>query len=152
MRTVIQRVRSASVIVNGEVIGAIEHGLLVFIGVGPDDTESEARWLANRIAVMRIFTDDAGKFNHSLLDVRGAVLVVSQFTLYADARQRRPSFVKAAPPQLAEPLIASFVDYLREAGIARVETGRFGAMMLVTLENDGPVTILLDREAGEGSE
>ncbi len=146
MRTVIQRVRSASVMVNGEVIGAIEHGLLVFIGVGPDDTEAEARWLANRIAVMRIFTDEAGKFNHSLLDVSGAVLVVSQFTLYADARQRRPSFVKAAPPQLAEPLIARFVDYLREAGVSRVETGRFGAMMLVTLENDGPVTILLDRE------
>src|SRR5260221_10169444 len=89
MRTVIQRVRSASVTVADEVIGAIEYGLLVLVGVGPGDTETEARWLANRIAVMRIFTDDVGKFNHSLLDVNGAVLVVSQFTLYADARQRR---------------------------------------------------------------
>ena len=99
MRTVIQRVRSASVSVEGAIVGAIKQGLLVLVGVGPSDTEAEARWLANRIAVLRIFADDDGKFNRSLLDVNGGVLVVSQFTLYADVRQRRPGFVKAAPPQ-----------------------------------------------------
>jgi D-tyrosyl-tRNA(Tyr) deacylase len=147
MRTVIQRVRQASVTIEGETVGAIEHGLLVLVGVGPTDTEAEARWLANKIAVMRIFDDDQGKMNRSLLDVNGSALVVSQFTLYADARQRRPSFVKAAPPQIAEPLVNQFVEFLHEAGVQHVETGRFGAVMLVALENDGPVTILLDREA-----
>ena len=146
MRTVIQRVRKASVTVENEIVGAIGHGLMILLGVGPADTEAEASWLANKIAVMRIFDDDQGKMNRSLLDVNGSALVVSQFTLYADARQRRPSFVKAAPPQIAEPLVNLFVEFLREAGVQRVETGRFGAMMLVALENDGPVTILLDRE------
>ncbi len=146
MRTVIQRVRKASVTVEDQVVGAIDHGLLILIGVGPGDTEAEAKWLANRIAVMRIFADDDGKFNRSLLDVNGSALVVSQFTLYADARQRRPSFVKAAPPQIAEPLIERFTQFLQEAGVKRVKTGHFGAAMLVALENDGPVTILLDRD------
>ena len=152
MRTVIQRVRRASVTVDGALTGAIEQGLLVLVGVGPNDTDSVARWLANRIAVLRIFSDEAGKFNRSLLDVNGAVLVVSQFTLFADVSQRRPSFVKAAPAQLAEPLIARFIEHLHAAGIAQVETGRFGAVMLVALENDGPVTILLNREDSEASE
>src|SRR5450432_1918376 len=138
MRTVIQRVRRASVTVDGALIGAIEQGLLVLVGVGPNDTDSVARWLANRIAVLRIFSDDAGKFNRSLL--------------YVDVSQRRPSFVKAAPAQLAEPLIARFIEHLHAAGIAQVETGRFGAVMLVTLENDGPVTILLNREDAEARE
>jgi len=146
MRTVTQRVRKASVTVNDEVVGAIDQGLLILIGVGPDDTEAEAQWLANKIAVMRIFDDDDGKINRSLLDVNGGALVVSQFTLYADARQRRPSFAKAAPPQIAEPLVEQFTQFLRDAGVERVETGRFGAMMLVALENDGPMTILLDRD------
>ncbi len=148
MRTVIQRVKRASVTVNGEVVGAIERGLLILVGAAPTDTEAEARWLAEKIAVLRIFEDDNSKFNRSLLDVQGSALVVSQFTLYADASQgRRPSFVKAAPPEIAEPLILRFVDFLRAAGVQRVETGRFGAMMLVDLQNDGPTTILLDREA-----
>ena len=148
MRTVIQRVRRAAVSVDGETVGAIDQGLVILLGVGPDDTEAEAKWLADKIAVMRIFADEADKFNRSLLDVGGGALVVSQFTLYADAAQgRRPSFVKAAPPPIAEPLIERFVQYLREAGVQRVETGRFGARMLVEIHNDGPVTILLDRES-----
>jgi D-tyrosyl-tRNA(Tyr) deacylase len=147
MKTVIQRVRRASVTVENEVVGSIERGLLVLVGVGPDDTEGQAKWLAERIAVMRIFPDDDDKFNRSVLDIAGGVLVVSQFTLYGDAvGGRRPSFFKAAPPQLAEPLIVKFADFLRTAGVGRVEMGRFGARMLVELQNDGPVTILLDRE------
>ena len=148
MKTVIQRVRRASVSVDGEIVGAIDHGLLVFVGVGPQDTETEAKWLAERIAVMRIFADDDDKFNRSVLDTGGGVLVVSQFTLYGDATGgRRPSFFKAAPPQLAEPLIEKFVGFVRAAGVQRVETGRFGAKMLIDIQNDGPVTILLDRDA-----
>jgi D-aminoacyl-tRNA deacylase len=148
MKTVIQRVRRASVSVDGEIVGAIDHGLLVFVGVGPQDTEAEAKWLAERIAVMRIFADDDDKFNRSVLDVGGGVLVVSQFTLYGDAvGGRRPSFFKAAPPQIAEPLIEKFVGFVRAAGVQRVETGRFGAKMLIDIQNDGPVTILLDRDA-----
>ena len=148
MRTVIQRVRRASVTVNGEVVGSIDHGLLILVGAAPTDTDAEAQWLAEKIAVLRIFEDDNGKFNRSLLDVGGSALVVSQFTLYADASQgRRPSFIKAAQPEIAEPLILRFVEFLRKAGVPRVETGRFGAMMLVDLQNDGPTTILLDREA-----
>jgi D-tyrosyl-tRNA(Tyr) deacylase len=147
MRTVIQRVRRAAVLVDGETVGAIEQGLLILVGVGQGDTEAEAKWLAEKIAVMRIFADADDKFNLSLLDVSGGALVVSQFTLYADAVQgRRPSFVKAAPPQVAEPLIERFANYLKTVGVQRVETGRFGARMLVEIHNDGPVTILLDRE------
>ena len=151
MRTVIQRVRKASVTVEDQIVGAIDHGLLILVGVGPNDTEAEAKWLADKIAVMRIFDDDQGKINLSLLDVAGSALVVSQFTLYADARQRRPSFVKAAPPHIAAPLVDRFAQYLRDTGVQRVEMGRFGAMMLVALENDGPFTVLLDREANHPS-
>lgn len=148
MRTVIQRVSRASVTVDGEIVGAIDHGLLILLGVGPNDGEAQAKWLADKIANMRIFEDDNGKFNRSLLEVGGSALVVSQFTLYADATQgRRPSFIKAAPPEIAEPLVERFAALLRAAGVSRVETGRFGARMLVELVNNGPVTILLDREA-----
>jgi D-tyrosyl-tRNA(Tyr) deacylase len=147
MKAVIQRVSRATVTVEGEVVGAIERGLLVLVGVGPDDTEAQAKWLAERIAVMRIFPDEDDKFNRSLLDIGGGALVVSQFTLYGDAvGGRRPSFFKAAPPQLAETMIGRFVEYLRGVGVQRVETGQFGARMQVELVNDGPVTILLDRE------
>ena len=147
MRSVIQRVRRALVTIDGETVGSIDQGLVILLGIGPGDTEAEARWLAEKIAVMRIFADEADKFNRSLLDVGGGALVVSQFTLYADAAQgRRPSFVKAAPTQVAEPLIERFVQFLKAAGVQRVETGRFGARMLVEIQNDGPVTILLDRE------
>lgn len=146
MKTVIQRVTRAAVRVDGQVVGAIDTGLLILAGVGADDTDAEAKWLAERIAVMRIFPDADDKFNRSLLDIGGGALVVSQFTLYGDAAGgRRPSFSKAAPPGVAAPLIDRFVSFLRQAGLARVETGIFGARMMVELENDGPVTILLDR-------
>ncbi|MCC7206447.1 MAG: D-tyrosyl-tRNA(Tyr) deacylase [Anaerolineae bacterium] len=147
MKTVIQRVSRAAVLVDGQTVGAIETGLLILAGVGPNDTDAEAKWLAERIAVMRIFPDEDDKFNRSLLDIGGGALVVSQFTLYGDAvGGRRPSFSKAAPPAIAAPLLDRFVGYLRAAGVARVETGVFGARMTVELVNDGPVTILLDRE------
>lgn len=145
MRAVIQRVSRSSVLVDGETVGSIKRGLVVLVGVTHDDGESEARFLANKIANLRIFADDEGKFNRSALDVNADVLVVSQFTLYGDARKgRRPSFVKAAPPEIAEPLIEKFVSYLEEEGL-RVETGVFGAMMMVELHNDGPVTIILEK-------
>lgn len=147
MKTVIQRVRRAAVTVGSDTVGAIDQGLLILLGIGPADTEAEAKWLADKIAVMRIFADADDKFNRSLLDVDGGALVVSQFTLYADAAQgRRPSFTKAAPPAMAEALVERFVDFLRAAGVSPVQTGQFGARMMIEIHNDGPVTILLDRE------
>ncbi len=144
MRAVVQRVREASVSVDDKIIGAIDAGLVILIGVTHDDDESDARFLAQKIATLRIFEDDAGKFNLSALDVGASALVVSQFTLYAEARRgRRPDFIAAARPEIAEPLIARFVDRLREHGL-RVETGQFQARMLVKIFNDGPVTIILD--------
>lgn len=144
MRVLLQRVSSASVTVDGVVTGAIERGLLLLVGVGQGDGAAEARRMAEKTASLRIFNDDAGKFNRSLLDVGGAALVVSQFTLYADARKgRRPSFVDAALPELASPLVDAFAEALRGLGV-RVERGVFGAHMDVALVNDGPVTIMLD--------
>lgn len=146
MRAVVQRVSEASVTVDGRTVGAIGRGFLVLLGVTHVDGEAEAVWLARKIAGLRIFEDEAGKFNRSLADVDGAVLVVSQFTLYGDARKgRRPSFTEAARPEHAEPLCDLFVDLLRAEGVA-VETGIFGAMMAVHLVNDGPVTLLLDTD------
>ena len=145
MRAVVQRVRRASVAVDGEPTRVIGPGLLILIGVAHADTEAEARWMAEKCANLRIFSDDAGKMNRSLLEAGGEALVVSQFTLYGDARKgRRPSFVHAAPPERADRLYLRMAECLREAGVARVETGTFQAHMLVSLENDGPVTILLD--------
>ena len=144
MRAIVQRVRQASVSVDDKTIGAIETGLMILVGVTHDDDESDARFLAQKIATLRIFEDDAGKFNLSALDVGASALVVSQFTLYADARRgRRPDFVQAARPEVAEPLIERFITLLREQGL-RVETGQFQARMLVRIFNDGPVTIILD--------
>ena len=144
MKAVIQRVSHASVVVEGETVGRIDRGLLVLLGVGREDTEEDARYLAGKIAGLRIFSDAEGKFNLALDDVDGAVLLVSQFTLYADTRKgRRPSFTDAAPPELAEPLVEKCARLLRAEGIV-VETGRFGAHMQVELLNDGPVTVLLD--------
>ncbi len=144
MRAVVQRVREASVSVDEQVVGAIGVGLVILVGVTHNDTDHDARFLAQKIAALRIFEDAAGKFNFSLLDIGGSALVVSQFTLYADSRRgRRPDFMAAARPEVAEPLIERFVAHLREQGL-RVETGRFQAKMLVTIHNDGPVTILLD--------
>jgi D-tyrosyl-tRNA(Tyr) deacylase len=144
MRVVVQRVSSASVDVGGETVGAIRHGLLLLVGLTHDDTEADARWMADKIAGLRIFEDDAGKMNRSVLDVGGGVLSVSQFTLYGDCRKgKRPNFMEAARPEQAEPLYERFNGYLREQGLV-VETGRFGAMMEVRLVNDGPVTLILD--------
>jgi D-aminoacyl-tRNA deacylase len=144
VRAVIQRVREASVSVDDQIVGAIEAGLMILIGVTHDDDERDARFLAQKIATLRIFEDAAGKFNLSALDVGASALVVSQFTLYADARRgRRPDFIDAARPEIAEPLIERFVGLLREQGL-RVETGKFQAHMLVKIVNDGPVTIILD--------
>lgn len=148
MRVVLQRVTRASVTVDGRVVGAIDQGFLILIGVRKGDTAAEAKWLAEKIAVLRVFADESDKFNRSLLDIGGGALVVSQFTLYGNAvGQRRPSFIEAAPPALAAPLIEQFVEFLRQAGVQRVETGIFGAKMLVELANDGPVTLILEREA-----
>lgn len=145
MRAVVQRVSEASVALDGQVVGAIERGLLVLLGVTHSDSEAEAAALARKIAGLRIFEDAAGKFNLALNDVDGAVLVVSQFTLYGDAEKgRRPSFVDAARPEVAIPLYEGFVRLLRERGLT-VETGEFGAMMEVDLVNDGPVTLWLER-------
>jgi len=144
MRAVIQRVREASVTVDEKTVGSIGAGLVILIGVTHGDDESDARFLAQKIATLRIFEDAAGKFNLTALDVGAAALVVSQFTLYADARRgRRPDFIDAARPEVAEPLITRFVALLREQGL-RVETGVFQARMIVRLLNDGPVTIILD--------
>ncbi len=148
MRAVLQRVRSGAVRVDGEIVGAIDHGFVILVGVGHGDGEAQAQWLARKIAGLRVFEDADGKFNLSLLDVGGGCLVVSQFTLYADARKgRRPSFTDAAPPEVAEPLIARFADMLRQAGVQRVAMGVFGARMQVEIHNDGPVTIWLDTDA-----
>jgi D-tyrosyl-tRNA(Tyr) deacylase len=146
MRLVIQRVSHASVTVEGQVVGRCGAGFCVLAGVKNGDTPAEARWLANKVANLRVFEDDAGKMNLSLLDVKGEALVVSQFTLYANAqRGRRPDFVDAARPEQAEPLIAYFVEQLRAEGVP-TQTGVFRALMQVEIHNDGPVTILLEKE------
>lgn len=144
MRAVVQRVSSARVEVAGKPVGSIGTGLLAFVGVARDDVDDDARITASKIAGLRVFNDDDGAMNRSLLDVGGGVLAVSQFTLYGDVRKgRRPSFVDAAPGETARPLFDRVVELLRRDGIA-VETGVFGASMQVELTNDGPVTILID--------
>jgi D-tyrosyl-tRNA(Tyr) deacylase len=144
MRAVVQRVTQASVRVDGETIGAIDRGFMVLLGVALDDTEDDARFMAAKIAGLRIFDDEHGAMNRALADVDGAILLISQFTLLGDARRgRRPSFIDAARGEPAEALYERVGALLRESGL-RVETGRFGADMAVVLTNDGPVTILLD--------
>ena len=147
MRVLLQRVSHASVSVDNEVVGACEHGLLAFVGVGPDDTAETARALADKSAGLRIFRDDEGRTNRSLEDVEGQMLVVSQFTLYGDTRKgRRPSFIYAAAPDLAAELVEVFATAVEEHGIT-VGRGEFGAEMQVELVNDGPMTIWLDSDA-----
>jgi len=144
MKAVLQRVSRASVTVAGEVIGKIDRGILVLLGVEPDDTDDDARQLADKTIALRVFDDAGGKMNLSLEEVGGSLLVVSQFTLLGDCRKgRRPSFIGAAPPELAEKLYNTFIGAAGSRGI-RVATGRFRAMMDVELVNDGPVTLLLD--------
>lgn len=149
MRAVVQRVSEASVAVDGERIGAIGPGLLVLLGVGEGDTEREARWLAHKVANLRIFADAEGRMNLSVKAIDGKVLIVSQFTLIANTRKGfRPSFVSAAAPEIAEPLVEIFVTAVERERVP-VETGVFGADMQVALINDGPVTIVLDRTPSE---
>jgi D-tyrosyl-tRNA(Tyr) deacylase len=146
LRIVLQRVKEASVTVSGEKISEIGPGLLLLVGVADGDEEPEADWLAEKSAGLRIMPDEDGKMNLSVRDTDGAVLAVSQFTLLADTRKgKRPSFIKAAPPEEATRLFEYFCERVRSAGVTNVKTGRFGAMMDVHLVNDGPVTIVLER-------
>ncbi|HLJ92839.1 MAG TPA: D-aminoacyl-tRNA deacylase [Gemmataceae bacterium] len=144
MRAVVQRVSRARVVVDQEVLGQIGRGLLVLLGVAHADTPAQSRWLAEKVVGLRIFADEEGKMNRGLVDVGGEALVVSQFTLYGDCQKgRRPSFVDAAPPDIAIPLYEDFLTALRALGIPTA-SGRFGAMMQVELVNDGPVTLIVD--------
>jgi len=148
VRVVLQRVQRAEVRVEGRVTGKIGPGFLVLAGFAPADTDAQLAWMAEKILGLRVFGDDEGKMNRDLAEVSGGILVVSQFTLYGDASKgRRPSFIDAAPPNLAIPLYEKFVALLREKGAGKipVETGEFGAMMDVELVNDGPVTLILDK-------
>lgn len=145
MRLLLQRVSQGSVTVDGQIVGAVEQGFVALVGVTHTDSRADAELLARKTANLRVFEDEQGKMNLSALEVGGGILVVSQFTLYADARKgRRPSFIDAAPPEIAAPLVDAFADALRAEGIERVERGVFGAMMQVAILNDGPVTIWLD--------
>jgi len=144
VKALLQRVTRASVSVGGEVVGRIGRGLVVFVGVASGDTEKDAQYLAQKAVELRIFSDEEGRFNLSALDIKGELLVVSQFTLLADTRKgRRPSFIEAAPPAQAEEIFERFVEQARATGL-RVATGRFQQYMRVEIHNDGPVTILLD--------
>jgi len=145
MRVVVQRVRRASVAVDGNVAGRIDTGLLLLVGLRNGDDEEVLRWMAEKVVGLRIFADEAGRLDRSVVDAGGAILAVSQFTLYGDCRKgRRPSFSEAAPPAEAAPLFDRFIEHLRISGCP-VETGEFGAMMDVSLVNDGPVTLILER-------
>ena len=144
MRAVIQRVSSGSVTIDGKVVGKIGKGLVILLGVKNGDSETDAKSLADKCVNLRIFNDEDGKFNLSALDVGGELLAISQFTLYGDTRKgRRPSFIEAAQPEISEPLYEKFVEYLQESGL-KVATGKFGAMMQVEINNDGPVTIIAE--------
>ena len=147
MRVLLQRVSAGKVTVDGRVTGEIAAGFVALVGVTHSDSAADAEKLAQKTANLRVFSDAAGKMNLSLLDIGGGALVVSQFTLYADARKgRRPSYINAAQPELAEPLLQVFADRLSQAGVKQVEQGVFGAMMQVQIHNDGPVTIMLDSD------
>lgn len=147
MKALIQRVTSASVSVNNNIVGQIERGLVVFLGIARDDLEEDARYLANKIANLRVFPGDGGEFDLSALEIQGEFLIVSQFTLLADSRKgRRPSFTEAAPPDKAKKLYELFVDQVRSAGLS-VETGTFQEHMLVEIHNDGPVTLLVESKS-----
>ena len=146
MRALVQRVKQAKVSVEQRAVAEIGHGALILLGIGPSDGEEQAKYLAEKIASLRIFADNEGKTNLSLLDVKGEAIVVSQFTLYADTRKgRRPSFTHAAPPEVAAPLVERFAALLQEQGVP-TQTGEFGAEMLVEIHNHGPVTIWIERE------
>ena len=145
MRLLLQRVREGSVSVDQKIIAEIGRGYIILLGIGPEDTEEEAAYLAKKVAQLRIFEDEDGHMNRSILDVKGEAIVVSQFTLYANTRKgRRPSFTGAAPPEVAEPLVNRFIQLLEDQGVP-TQSGKFGAHMLVNIANDGPVTIWIER-------
>jgi D-aminoacyl-tRNA deacylase len=145
MRVIIQRVKSGSVSIKGRYIAQIGKGIVILVGIGTGDSEEQAQFLADKIANLRIFEDNAGKMNRSILDVNGEAIVISQFTLYADTHKgRRPSFIEAARPEVAAPLVQRFAEMLAQLGVP-TQTGEFGAYMLVDIANDGPVTIWLER-------
>ena len=149
MRVVIQRVKSSLVRVDGKAIGQIDRGLNLLVGIAATDTEAELDWMTRKCLELRLFADESGSkpWSKSVVDVRGEILVVSQFTLYGDCRKgRRPSFSNSAPPDIAKPLYHLFVDKLKASGL-NVATGQFGAMMEVEIENDGPVTLILEQES-----
>lgn len=147
MRVVIQRVTSSQVTIEGTIVGAIAQGLNLLVGIAETDTETELDWMARKCLDLRLFPDENGKLDRSVVEIGGELLVISQFTLYGDARKgRRPSFDRAAAPAQAEALYEAFVAKLRSSNL-RVETGKFGAMMRVSIENSGPVTIILERES-----
>lgn len=146
MKVVVQRVKSSSVEVENEVTGRIGKGLLLLVGIHQDDTKKEMEWICNKILKLRIFEDEEGKMNKSVSDIGGGLLVVSQFTLYGDTRKgTRPSFIEAARPEKAEPMYEEMIQYFKKHSELPVESGVFGAMMNVQLENDGPVTIILEK-------
>jgi D-tyrosyl-tRNA(Tyr) deacylase len=146
MRVILQRVTSSQVVVAGEVIGKIDRGLNLLVGIAETDTEAELDWMVRKCLDLRVFPDvEKGRFDRSIQEINGEILVVSQFTLYGDCRKgRRPSFDQAASPSRAEQMYEKFVEKLRESGL-KVETGKFGAMMQVSIENDGPVTLILEK-------
>lgn len=146
MRIVVQRVKSSSVEVEGKITGSVNKGLLLLVGIHEDDTPEQMQWMCDKVLKLRIFEDEEGKMNRSVQDIEGEILVVSQFTLYGDARKgTRPSFIDAARPDKAEPMYEEMIAYLKEHSSLNIESGIFGAMMNVKLENDGPVTILLEK-------
>lgn len=150
MRVIIQRVKSSTVTVNGQIVGQIQRGLNLLVGIAETDTELELEWMARKCLELRLFPSEGepnNRWNQSVQDINGELLVISQFTLYGDCRKgRRPSFDRSAPPQKANQLYEKFVEKLRQSGL-KVKTGSFGAMMQVSIENDGPVTLILEREA-----
>lgn len=146
MKVVIQRVSSSSVMVDNEITGAIEKGLLILVGIHQDDTLEQMEWICNKISKLRIFEDEEGKMNRSVKDVNGGILLVSQFTLYANSdKGTRPSFIEAARPEKAEPMYQDMIKWFKSNTDLNIQTGEFGAMMSVKLENDGPVTIILEK-------
>ena len=150
MRTVIQRVAEATVKVDNKTVGAINKGLLILLGIETEDTIEDIDWLCGKIARLRIFDDQEGRMNLSVNEISGEILVVSQFTLHASTKKgNRPSYIKAAPPDVAEPLINAFIEKLKEEVKTNIQTGEFGAMMQISLINDGPVTIIIDSKNKE---
>ncbi|MBD3617186.1 MAG: D-tyrosyl-tRNA(Tyr) deacylase [Gracilimonas sp.] len=146
MKAVIQRVRSSSVMVDNEITGAIDQGLLVLLGIHENDSDEQLEWMCNKISKLRIFEDEEGKMNKSVQDVSGGILVVSQFTLYANSdKGTRPSFIEAARPEKAEPMYEDMIEWFKNNTNLDIQSGEFGAMMSVKLENDGPVTIILEK-------